>query len=235
MLLVTQTFAKVAPLISPSGMKMIQGNCLFCALLGMVALLANAKEESKEWINLCEDNSTKGWTPRAKVESFESVDGELNLLSKVNVWVLSDLQMKDFVVEGEVKIPLDYEGFNSGLGFRLVGDQGKPKVTNAKSTKETRGDLWYRIGGLDYPRKGTEAEYSKRVQGLFDANSWNHFRIRCIGPKAKTFLNGKLVAETDQLVQTKGVLESNTTARVARFDFESYEPAPSEFSCPHSS
>ena len=93
----------------------------------MVAPLANAKEESKEWINLCEDNSTKGWTPRAKVESFESVDGELNLLSKVNVWVLSDLQMKDFVVEGEVKIPLDYEGFNSGLGFRLVGDQGKPK------------------------------------------------------------------------------------------------------------
>ena len=96
MLLVTQTFAKVAPLISPSGMKMIQGNCLFCALLGMVAPLANAKEESKEWINLCEDNSTKGWTPRAKVESFESVDGELNLFSKVNVWVLSDLQMKDF-------------------------------------------------------------------------------------------------------------------------------------------
>lgn len=205
MLLVTQTFAKVAPLISPSGMKMIQGNCLFCALLGMVALLANAKEESKEWINLCEDNSTKGWTPRAKVESFESVDGELNLLSKVNVWVLSDLQMKDFVVEGEVKIPLDYEGFNSGLGFRLVGDQGKPKGYQCEIDQRKPAAIYgIGLGGWIYPRKGTEAEYSKRVQGLFDANSWNHFRIRCIGPKAKTFLNGKLVAETDQLVQTKG-------------------------------
>jgi hypothetical protein len=35
--------------------------------------------------------------------------------------------MKDFEVECEVKIPLDYEKFNSGLGFRLTGKNGKPK------------------------------------------------------------------------------------------------------------
>ena len=116
--------------------------------------------------------------------------------------MLSDLQMKDFVVEGEVKIPLDYEGFNSGLGFRLVGIRASPRLPMRNRPKETRGDLWYRIGGWIYPRKGTEAEYSNRVQGLFDANSWNHFRIRCIGPKAKTFLNGKLVGNR-QLVQTR--------------------------------
>ncbi|MFL2937973.1 MAG: hypothetical protein ACJZ7A_02615, partial [Opitutales bacterium] len=68
-------------------MRMIQRTSLFCTLLGVLVLLANAKQESKGWINLYEANSTKGWTPRAKVESFESVDGELHLLSKVNVWV----------------------------------------------------------------------------------------------------------------------------------------------------
>ena len=34
--------------------------------------------------------------------------------------------MKDFVVEGEVKIPLDYKASTPGL-VRLAGDQGKPK------------------------------------------------------------------------------------------------------------
>tara|TARA_B100001027_G_C16186949_1_gene294170 strand:- start:83 stop:712 length:630 start_codon:yes stop_codon:yes gene_type:complete len=180
-------------------------NFLAFLLLGTGFLHAGVEQESKGWINLCVGNSTQGWTPRAQVESFDCVNGELRLFSKVNVWVLSDLQMKDFMVEGEVKIPLDYEGFNSGLGFRLVGDQGKPKGYQCEIDQKKPAAIYgIGLGGWIYPRKGTEAEYSKRVQGLFDANSWNHFRISCVGPKAKTFLNGQLVAETDELVQTKG-------------------------------
>ena len=180
-------------------------NFLAFLLLGTGFLHAGVEQEAKGWINLCVGNSTQGWTPRAQVESFDCVNGELRLFSKVNVWVLSDLQMKDFMVEGEVKIPLDYEGFNSGLGFRLVGDQGKPKGYQCEIDQKKPAAIYgIGLGGWIYPRKGTEAEYSKRVQGLFDANSWNHFRISCVGPKAKTFLNGQLVAETDELVQAKG-------------------------------
>jgi|TARA_Y200000002_G_C22445835_1_gene564204 hypothetical protein len=186
-------------------MRMIQRTSLFCTLLGVLVLLANAKQESKGWINLYEANSTKGWTPRAKVESFESVDGELHLLSKVNVWVLSDLQMKDFVVEGEVKIPLDYKGFNSGLGFRLAGDQGKPKGYQCEIDQIKPAAIYgIGLGGWIYPNKQTAGEYAQRVQGLFDPNSWNHFRVRCLGPNAKTFLNGKIVAEANDLVEAKG-------------------------------
>ena len=86
-----------------------------------------AAEKEIEWTPLFDGKTTKGWIPRAKVESFKAVDDELHLISKVNVWVVSDLQMADFVAELEVKIPQENSGFNSGLGFRLVGDKGKPK------------------------------------------------------------------------------------------------------------
>jgi hypothetical protein len=45
---------------------------------------------------LFDEKTTDGWNPRSKVEKFEAINGELRLLSKVNVWVLSDLEMKDF-------------------------------------------------------------------------------------------------------------------------------------------
>ena len=94
----------------------------------MVATVSTlAAEKETQWTPLFNGKSTKGWTPRAKVDSFKAVDGELHLSSKVNVWVVSDLQMGDFVAELEVKIPADHKGSNSGLGFRLIGDTGKPK------------------------------------------------------------------------------------------------------------
>ena len=60
------------------------------------------------------------------------------------------------------------------------------------------------LGGWIYPNKQTAGEYAQRVKGLFDPNSWNHFRVRCLGPNAKTFLNGKIVAEANDLVEAKG-------------------------------
>ena len=70
--------------------------------LTMCAVALQAADKT-EWTPLFDGKTTKGWTPRAKVESFKAVDGELHLSSKINVWVVSDLQMGDFVVELEVK------------------------------------------------------------------------------------------------------------------------------------
>ena len=84
--------------------------------------------------SLFDGKSTKGWTPRAKVESFVAKDGELQLFSKVNVWVVSDLKMRDFEVEAEVKIPLDYKGFNSDWASSSLEVKANQRATSAKST-----------------------------------------------------------------------------------------------------
>ena len=135
------------------------------ALILLTISLSLGAEE--KWTPLFDGKSTKGWEPRAKVDSFKAVDGELHLFSKVNVWVVSDLQMGDFVVETEVKIPLDYKGFNSGLGFRLIGDKGKPKGYQCEIDRgKPAGVYGIGMGGWLFP-KGAEqtAAYQKASKG----------------------------------------------------------------------
>ena len=181
-------------------------NHLFLALAVLFSstpLLAEKTEGA--WTPLFDGKSTKGWNPRAKVESFVVKDGELQLFSKVNVWVVSDLKMADFEVEAEVKIPLDYKGFNSGLGFRLVGGQGKPKGYQCEIDQTKPGGVYgIGMGGWLYPAKGKEAEYKERAKGLFKPEEWNMFKVVCKGPSIKTFVNGKLVAEVEHKQSLEG-------------------------------
>ena len=76
-------------------------------LLLALTLLSTAFAPAGEWIDLFNGKDLKGWTARAGVEKLEAVDGEIHLLSKNNVWVVSDRSMKDFEVELEVMLPED--------------------------------------------------------------------------------------------------------------------------------
>jgi len=163
-----------------------------------------AAEKETEWTSLFDGKTTNGWTPRAKVESFKAVEGELHLSSKVNVWVVSDLQIGDFVAELEVKIPTDNKGFNSGLGFRLIGDTGKPKGYQCEIDRAKPAGI-YGMGGWLYPKdKDQTAIYQKATKGLFKPTEWNHFRVEAKGPHLRTWLNGKLIAEVMHKKSLKG-------------------------------
>lgn len=149
------------------------------------------------WTPLFDGETTNGWTPRAEVATFEAKDGELHLLSNVNVWVTSDLKLSDFVVEAEVKLPDDAgNGFNSGLAFRCVGETGKPKGYQCEIDLAKPGGVFgIGLGGWLYPKKEQEAEYLERAKGAFKSDEWNLIRVECQGAKIKTFVNGKLIAE----------------------------------------
>jgi hypothetical protein len=178
---------------------------LTLASLVLLSLSQAAEQPAKVWTPLFDGKSTEGWTPRAKVEFFKAEKGELHLNSKVNVWVVSDLKMTDFEVELEVKIPLDYKGFNSGLGFRLVGGQGKPKGYQCEIDQAKPGGVYgIGMGGWLYPNKDTDAEYKERIKGVFKPEEWNKFKVVCKGTSIKTFVNGKLVAEVEHKQSLEG-------------------------------
>jgi hypothetical protein len=165
-------------------------------LLFFLPLFTQAENKDNKWVSLFDGKTTDGWTPRGNVQKFEAINGELHLLSKGNIWVLSDLEMKDFEVECEVKIPLDYEKFNSGLGFRLTGKNGKPKGYQFEIDRYKPGAVYgIGLGGWLYPKKEQEAEYTNRSKNLFKPTEWNHVRIFCKGPSIKTFLNQKMITE----------------------------------------
>lgn len=158
-------------------------------------IFLQAENNNNKWISLFDGKTTDGWSPRSKVEKFEAINGELQLLSKVNVWVLSDLEMKDFEVECEVKIPLDYEKFNSGLGFRLNGKNGKPIGYQFEIDRYKPGAVYgIGLGGWLYPKKEQEIEYRNRSKNLFKPAEWNHARVLCKGSNIKTFLNQKIIS-----------------------------------------
>ena len=176
----------------------------FTLFLFMTQSHAETKTET-DWTSLFDGKSTKGWTPRAKVEFFKAENNELRLNSKVIVWVVSDLKMSDFEIEAEVKIPTDYVGFNSGLGFRLVGEKGKPKGYQCEINRGKPGGVFgIGMGGWLYPAKGNEAEYKERSKGLFKPEEWNKLRVVCKGPSIKTYVNGKLVAEVEHKQSLEG-------------------------------
>ena len=96
-----------------------------------------------------------------------------------------------------MKIPLDYKVFNSGLGIRLIGDKGKPRGYQCEIDRgHPAGVYGIGMGGWLFP-KGPEqtAAYQKAVKGLFKPEEWNHFRVEAKGPRIRTWLNGKLIAE----------------------------------------
>ena len=158
-----------------------------------------------DWIPLFDGETTKGWNPKAKVESFEAVNKELHLNSKTNVWVVSDLNLKNFEAECEVMLPQDYHGFNSGLGFRLSGGNGKPKGYQCEIDRTKPGGIYgIGMGGWLYPTKATHEEYNSRIKGIFSADKWNHFRVVCKGTEANTFINSKMIAKVSNLKNISG-------------------------------
>ncbi|GIS29022.1 MAG: hypothetical protein CM15mP130_0520 [Verrucomicrobiota bacterium] len=176
-----------------------------CTLVTIALAFVAITETTYGWELLFDGKSTDNWTPLAEVEIFEAKGKELHLFSKRNVWVVSQQKMKNFEVECEVKIPLDYEGFNSGLGFRLSDGKGKPIGYQCEIDRfKPAGIYGIGMGGWLYPSKTNQQEYNRKIKNLFIAENWNHFRVICKGTKCITFLNGHKIAEINSVKEIVG-------------------------------
>ena len=181
-------------------------NVLMTSLLLTVVSLAEADETGENWISLFDGKTTNGWSPRAEVTRFEAVAGELHLISKKNVWVVSDLKLANFILEVEAKMP--DTTINSGIGFRLTGYSGKPKGYQCEIMDEIPGRnggiYGIGIGGWIYPDKDQEKEYQARVKNLVKRNDWNRYKIHAEGKQIRIYVNGKLTTDIEDDTNLKG-------------------------------
>ena len=182
----------------------------FLLLLSALALSFPAASLAGDWVDLFNGKDLEGWTARADVEKLEAVDGEIHLLSKNNVWVVSDRSMKDFEVELEILLPDDAAEMklNTGLAFRLNGETGKPKgyqcEIEAPSPGKNGGVFGIGLGGWLYPAKGEEDAFKDTIKGVIKNGDWNTYKVVCQGPSITTFVNGKKIAELKDTQQLEG-------------------------------
>ena len=169
---------------------------LFVALFATA--ITHAEPEAADWTALSDGKTTKGWTPRGQLDSFDVVNGEFHLLTKKNVWVTSDLKLTNFILEAEAKVP-NAAGVNGGIAFRCVGDKGKPKGYQCEIDPTARGLSagLYRIGagGWAFPTKDKTAAFATKSKKLFKQGDWNRYRIHCVGDHIRIYLNGELLTD----------------------------------------
>ena len=158
-----------------------------------------------KWHSLVTPGSLQGWS-RIDSGVAVSADGTISMLSKgKNLWIAHEQEFADFELTAEVKMPLD--GYNAGIGFRCeIQANGRPKGYQCEVANEESGMLYaIASGGWVWPRGDQQRnQFFGEVGAAFRKGSWNHFRVRCEGPRIQLWVNGILTTDIEDSRHTKG-------------------------------
>ena len=180
-------------------------------LAAMASLVVAAEPMEEQWKPLFDAKTLEGWTNpydwgRAWVE-----DGEIRLQADRKFFLVTEEQYRDFIFEAEVKMP---EGkCNSGFMFRA--HKAPNRVYGYQAEVDPSDRQW--AGGLyDEGRRGwlhpakndsRSAEmFVEKTKGAFKRNEWNRYRIHCVGPSIRIYVNGVLTTDYIDIVDREGYI-----------------------------
>jgi hypothetical protein len=170
------------PLLSALG---LLGLGLACAAAGSPSLLA-----------LDPDAPLAGFRALGDA-SFTYVEADASLAGRGvdlprNSFLVSEQTFGDFELELDVRIEA---GGNSGVQVRSAvdweADDGHGRLWGYQVEVDSSERAW--SGGLyDEGRRGWLADLSENpaAREAFVVGEWNHYRIRCEGPRIRTWVNG---------------------------------------------
>ena len=160
-----------------------------------------------------------GWKIVALTNPAPAVveDGAMVLRQRINTiehtFVASEREYDDFILELDLK---DDPGFNSGILLRCVEAPADAKVRlNGYQVKiDNTPRAW--TGGIfdDFGDSWTwlhDLADNERGRAAFKLGEWAHFRIECIGPTIKVWVNGVPTCHLVDEKYRKGALPSRFT------------------------
>ncbi len=192
----------------------------------------------------------QGWIVRSGTADFRVEDGVIigtTVPRSPNSFLCTQKQFRDFELEVEV---LCDPGLNSGIQVRSQIATEGTKVTNIKDpnnprTIELTADRVYgyqveisrqssgRCGGIyDEARRFVFLDEPGNKPGAkkaFRDGEWNHYRIRCVGDRLQTWVNGILCADVQDDLNAEGIIglqvhgNVSVTGRVSRKPYEKHE------------
>lgn len=161
------------------------------------------------WTDLFNGKDLTGWKQLNGEAIYEAIDGEIvgtTVANTPNSFLCTEQEYGDFVLELEMLLVDD---FNSGMQFR---SQSLPDYMNGRvhgyQCEVDPSDRAWSAGIYDEARRGWlyPVDLNPEAKSAFKSGEWNHYRIECIGPSIKTWLNGVPVSHLLDDMTPKGFI-----------------------------
>lgn len=160
------------------------------------AIVPSAGAPQGEWIDLFDGTSLDGWTRRNGSADFKVVDGTIvgtTAAGSPNSFLCSERFFGDFELEFDVKLFDDQ--LNSGVQIRShsIPTHKDGRVHGYQVEVSTNGHAGF---VYDEARRGwlsTDRDDPAR-RSAFRSGEWNRYRVICLGPTIRTWVNGVQIA-----------------------------------------
>lgn len=187
-------------------------SCIGLAVVLYLSMQASAAElEEGPWKSLFDGKTLEGWTNPYDWGKAWAEEGGIDLQADKKFFLTTEKVYADFIFEGEVKMPAGQS--NSGFMFRC--HQEPNRVFGYQAEVDTSDRQW--SGGLyDEGRRGwlhprsddpnSGKAFVEATKGAFKRYDWNQYRIHCVGPSLRIYLNGILTTDYIDTVDRQGYL-----------------------------
>lgn len=170
--------------------------------------------KDSEWKDLFNGKDLSGWHNPYPHGEANVRNGVIELVANKKFFLTFDKQFSDFEMMAEIKLP---EGkANSGILFRsqkrengsLFGYQAE---VDGSDRRWSGGFYDEGRRGWIHPKKPLDNPYNKKNWGdarkmALKRDSWNHYKIRCLGDKVKIWVNGVITTDLIDDTDSKGFI-----------------------------
>lgn len=162
-------------------------------LILMMLIMIGSVNAQDGWTNLFNGKDLTGWKQLNGEAKYEVVDGVIvgtTVVNTPNSFICSEENYSDFIFEVDLLVE---ENMNSGIQFR---SESKPDYMNGRvhgyQCEVDPSVRAWSAGIYDEARRGWlyPLDLNPAAKPALKMGEWNHYRIECIGPSIKTWLNG---------------------------------------------
>ena len=166
-------------------------------LLAFAAGFSYGSTKSGDWESLFNGKNLNGWKQLNGQAKYEVVNGEIvgtTVANTPNSFLTTEKNYSDFILELELMVE---SPMNSGIQFRSEStpEYNNGRVHGYQCEVDPSSRAW--SGGIyDEARRGWlyPCTYNPEGGKAFKMGEWNKYRIECIGPDIRTWVNGVPVA-----------------------------------------
>lgn len=156
-------------------------------------VLSSFGKNEPGWENLFNGKDLKGWKQLNGKARYEVVKGEIvgtTVFGTPNSFLVTEKNYGDFILELDLLLESE---MNSGIQIRSESkpDYNNGRVHGYQCEVDPSARAW--SGGIyDEARRGWlyTLELNEAAKPAFRIGKWNHYRIECIGPDIRTWVNG---------------------------------------------